>query len=165
MTTEFVSQPPQCTKGNEAHGVSARSSLVETTGSVREEPKRSTTCAWRRLAAPYGVTRPRCLALAWASLIVWLWRESQDAPTQRHRFPRRWDEESATDMRLIVMPVVLFCCPRWALTGCRLYGTTYYRSASLSWSVALPRWYPILMCGVISGGWALRLANRLVTQW
>jgi hypothetical protein len=30
----------------------------------------STTCAWRRPAALYGVTRPRCLALAWASLCV-----------------------------------------------------------------------------------------------
>jgi hypothetical protein len=37
VTTEFVSQLPQCTGGNEAHGVSAGSSIVETTGSVREE--------------------------------------------------------------------------------------------------------------------------------
>jgi hypothetical protein len=35
----FVSQPPPCTGGNEAHDVSAGSSLVETTGSVREEPE------------------------------------------------------------------------------------------------------------------------------
>jgi hypothetical protein len=39
MTTEFVSRPPPCTEGNEAHDVSARSSIVETVGSVREEPK------------------------------------------------------------------------------------------------------------------------------
>ena len=39
MIIEFVSQPPPCTRGNEAHDVSAKSSTVETTGSVREEPK------------------------------------------------------------------------------------------------------------------------------
>jgi hypothetical protein len=39
MTTEFVSQPPPCTGGNEAHDISAGSSLVETAASVREEPK------------------------------------------------------------------------------------------------------------------------------
>jgi hypothetical protein len=32
-----VSRPPPCTEGNEAHDVSTRSSLVETTESVREE--------------------------------------------------------------------------------------------------------------------------------
>jgi hypothetical protein len=37
MTTEFVSHLPPCTEVNKAHGVSARSSIVETTGSVREE--------------------------------------------------------------------------------------------------------------------------------
>jgi hypothetical protein len=37
MTTAFVSRPPPCTGGNEARGVSAGSSLVETVGSVREE--------------------------------------------------------------------------------------------------------------------------------
>jgi hypothetical protein len=36
-TTAFVSRSPPCTRGNEARDVSARSSLVETTGSVREE--------------------------------------------------------------------------------------------------------------------------------
>jgi hypothetical protein len=39
MTTEFVSGSPPCPGGTEAHGVSAGSSIVETTGSVREEPK------------------------------------------------------------------------------------------------------------------------------
>jgi hypothetical protein len=39
VTTEFVSRPPPCTGGNEARDVSARSSIVETVGSVREEPK------------------------------------------------------------------------------------------------------------------------------
>jgi hypothetical protein len=39
VTTEFVSWPPPCTGGNEAHDVLARSSIVETAGSVREEPK------------------------------------------------------------------------------------------------------------------------------
>jgi hypothetical protein len=39
MTTVFVSWPPPCTGGNEAHDVSAGSSIVETTGSVREEPE------------------------------------------------------------------------------------------------------------------------------
>jgi hypothetical protein len=39
MTTEFVSRSPPCTKGNEARGVSAGSSIVETAGSVREEPE------------------------------------------------------------------------------------------------------------------------------
>jgi hypothetical protein len=34
VTTEFVSWPPPCTRGNEAHGVSAGSSIVETVGSV-----------------------------------------------------------------------------------------------------------------------------------
>jgi hypothetical protein len=39
MTTAFVSLPPPCTGGNEACGVSAGSSIVETAGSVREEPE------------------------------------------------------------------------------------------------------------------------------
>jgi hypothetical protein len=39
VTTVFVSRPPPCTGGNEARGVSAESSIVETTGSVREEPE------------------------------------------------------------------------------------------------------------------------------
>jgi hypothetical protein len=39
VTTEFVSRSPPCTKGNEAHDVSAGSSIVETVGSVREEPE------------------------------------------------------------------------------------------------------------------------------
>jgi hypothetical protein len=39
VTTAFVSRPPPCTEGNEAHDVSARSSLAETEGSVREEPE------------------------------------------------------------------------------------------------------------------------------
>ena len=39
MTTEFVSQLPPCTGGNDDCGVSAGSSIVETTGSVREEPE------------------------------------------------------------------------------------------------------------------------------
>jgi hypothetical protein len=34
-----VSQPPPCTGGNEARGVSVESSIVETTGSIREDPK------------------------------------------------------------------------------------------------------------------------------
>jgi hypothetical protein len=37
VTTAFVSQPPSCTGGNEARGVSAGSSIVEMAGSVREE--------------------------------------------------------------------------------------------------------------------------------
>jgi hypothetical protein len=37
VTTVFVSRPPPCTGGNEARGVSAGSSIVETAGSVREE--------------------------------------------------------------------------------------------------------------------------------
>jgi hypothetical protein len=39
MTTEFVSRPPPCTAGNEACDVLAGSSIVEITGSVREESK------------------------------------------------------------------------------------------------------------------------------
>ena len=39
MTTAFVSRPPPCTGGNEAHDVLAGSSIVETAGSVREEPE------------------------------------------------------------------------------------------------------------------------------
>jgi hypothetical protein len=39
VTTVFVSRPPPCTGGNEARGVSAGSSIVETAGSVREELK------------------------------------------------------------------------------------------------------------------------------
>jgi hypothetical protein len=39
MTTAFVSRTPSCTGGNEAHDVSAGNSIVETTGSVREEPE------------------------------------------------------------------------------------------------------------------------------
>jgi hypothetical protein len=37
VTTAFVSRPPPCTGGNEACGVLAGSSIVETVGSVREE--------------------------------------------------------------------------------------------------------------------------------
>jgi hypothetical protein len=39
MTTAFVSRPPTCTGGNKACGVLAGSSIVETAGSIREEPK------------------------------------------------------------------------------------------------------------------------------
>lgn len=39
VTTMFVSRPPPCTGGNKAHDVSAGSSIVETAGSVREEPE------------------------------------------------------------------------------------------------------------------------------
>jgi hypothetical protein len=39
VTTAFVSWPPPCTGGNEARGVLTGSSIVETTGSVREEPE------------------------------------------------------------------------------------------------------------------------------
>jgi hypothetical protein len=39
VTTVFVSRPPPCTGGNEARSVSAGSSIVETSGSVREEPE------------------------------------------------------------------------------------------------------------------------------
>jgi hypothetical protein len=39
VTTAFVSRSPLRTGGNEARGVSARSSIVETEGSVREEPE------------------------------------------------------------------------------------------------------------------------------
>jgi hypothetical protein len=39
VTTEFVSRSPPCTGGNEARDVSAGSLLVETVGSVREEPE------------------------------------------------------------------------------------------------------------------------------
>jgi hypothetical protein len=39
VTTVFVSRPPPCTGGNEAHDVSDGSSIVETTVSVREEPE------------------------------------------------------------------------------------------------------------------------------
>jgi hypothetical protein len=35
----FVSRSPSCTGGNEARGVSTGSSIVETAGSVREEPE------------------------------------------------------------------------------------------------------------------------------
>jgi hypothetical protein len=71
MTTEFVSRPPPYTGGNEAHGVLARSSIVEMAGSEFERSqKQSTTCTWRRPMDLYGVTRPRCLALAWATLCV-----------------------------------------------------------------------------------------------
>jgi hypothetical protein len=37
VTTTFVSRPPPYTEGNEDRGISARSSLVETAGSVREK--------------------------------------------------------------------------------------------------------------------------------
>jgi hypothetical protein len=39
MTIEFVSWTPPCTRGNEARDVLAGSSIVETTGSIREEPE------------------------------------------------------------------------------------------------------------------------------
>jgi hypothetical protein len=39
MTTVFVLRPPPCTGENEACDVSAESSIVETAGSVREEPE------------------------------------------------------------------------------------------------------------------------------
>jgi hypothetical protein len=39
VITVFVSRPPPCTGGNEARDVSAGSSIVETTGSVQEEPE------------------------------------------------------------------------------------------------------------------------------
>jgi hypothetical protein len=39
VTTVFVLRPPLCSGENEARGISAGSSIVETTGSVREEPE------------------------------------------------------------------------------------------------------------------------------
>jgi hypothetical protein len=39
VTTEFVSRSPPCTRGNEARDVSSGISIVETTGSIREEPE------------------------------------------------------------------------------------------------------------------------------
>jgi hypothetical protein len=39
VTTAFVSRPPPCIGGNEARGVSAGRLIVETTGSIREEPE------------------------------------------------------------------------------------------------------------------------------
>jgi hypothetical protein len=39
VTTAFVSRPPPCIGGNEARVVSVGSSIVETAGSVREEPE------------------------------------------------------------------------------------------------------------------------------
>jgi hypothetical protein len=39
VTTVFVSRPPLCTGGNEARDVLTGSSIVETAGSAREEPK------------------------------------------------------------------------------------------------------------------------------
>jgi hypothetical protein len=39
VTIEFVSRLPPCTRGNKAHSISAESSIVETEGSVREEPE------------------------------------------------------------------------------------------------------------------------------
>jgi hypothetical protein len=39
MTTVFVSWSPPCTRGNEAHDVSTESLIVETMGSIREEPE------------------------------------------------------------------------------------------------------------------------------
>jgi hypothetical protein len=39
VTTAFVSRPPPCIGGNETHNVSIENSIVETAGSVREEPE------------------------------------------------------------------------------------------------------------------------------
>jgi hypothetical protein len=39
VATEFVSRPAPCTGGNEVHSVSAGSLIVETAGTVREEPE------------------------------------------------------------------------------------------------------------------------------
>jgi hypothetical protein len=39
VTTKFMSRSPHCTRGNEAHSVSIGRSIVETLGSVREEPE------------------------------------------------------------------------------------------------------------------------------
>ena len=39
VTTAFVSQSSPCSRGNEAHDVSARNSIVETAGSVQDEPE------------------------------------------------------------------------------------------------------------------------------
>jgi hypothetical protein len=39
VTTEFVSRPPPCTRGNEARGISDGILIVEMVGSVREEPE------------------------------------------------------------------------------------------------------------------------------
>jgi hypothetical protein len=37
VTTAFISRLPPCTEGNEARGLLARSSIVETIGSIQEE--------------------------------------------------------------------------------------------------------------------------------
>jgi hypothetical protein len=57
VTTEFVSRPPPCTRGNEARDVFAISSIVEKVGSVREELKAEHYFMWRRHVSLYEVTR------------------------------------------------------------------------------------------------------------
>jgi hypothetical protein len=69
-STALVMWMSPCTEGDEAHDVLFRSSIVKTIESIQEMLKRSTSCVWRRLAAIYEVTYPRCLAFSWASLYV-----------------------------------------------------------------------------------------------
>jgi hypothetical protein len=65
VTTEFVSQPPPCTGGNEGRGVSNEISIVEMVGSVRAEPKVEhhlrveKARMWRRPTTLYDVRAPR----------------------------------------------------------------------------------------------------------
>jgi hypothetical protein len=70
VSTAFVTRPPLCTGGNEASDVLAGSSIVEMTGIVREEPEAEHHLRVEKALALYGVTRPWCLALAWATLCV-----------------------------------------------------------------------------------------------
>jgi hypothetical protein len=39
VSTAFLTWPPPCTGGNEAHDILAGSLIIETAGSVREEPE------------------------------------------------------------------------------------------------------------------------------
>jgi hypothetical protein len=87
VTTAFVSQPPPCTGGNKARSVSARSSIVETAGSVREEPEAEHHLRVEKARDSLRSYSIEVLGLTWASICV-------GAPTRisrdlaRFRIPR-----------------------------------------------------------------------------
>jgi hypothetical protein len=70
VTTAFVSRPLPCTRGNEARSVFSQKL---DSGDGGERPRGAESGApLARGEGPrlYGVTRPMCLVLAWASLCV-----------------------------------------------------------------------------------------------
>jgi hypothetical protein len=70
VTTVFVSLPPPYTGGNEARNIFGRKLDIGDGGERPRGAESGAPLARGEVPRLYGVTRPRCLALAWASLYI-----------------------------------------------------------------------------------------------